>query len=119
MTPRLYIVSLSVAAATTALAQDGAAPAPASSSLTPLLIMTSIVLALVVLALWLAPRLTSRPRTPQAPHPDQPPDKLTPRQQAVGAVAAFEKARLMGKKVAHAAPKDVARGGEAGDEHPS
>jgi hypothetical protein len=119
MTPKLCFIPMLLPLAASALAQDGTTAPPAATSLTPLLIITITVLALVVLTLWLVPKARPRRNTPQAPHPDQPAETLSAKQQAIGAVTAFEKARLMGKKVANAAPSNVARGGEAGDEHPS
>lgn len=104
---------------TTRAAAQGVDTAPAAApSMTPLIIMTTAVLVAVTLLLWLVPKARPRHRTLKAPPPDAA-SKLSPQQQAVGAVTAFEKARLMAKKVAHAAPSDARRGGEAGDEHPS
>lgn len=104
--------------ATSAVAQDADVPTAAPST-TPLLIITITVIVAVVLALWLGPKLGQRSRTPKAPHPDKEADQLSPQQQAVGAMTAFEKARLMAKKVDNAAPREVRRGEEAGDDHPS
>ncbi len=118
MTKRMLFVPCLFALTAGALAQDGTAAPTAQPSLTPLLIITISVLAVVAFMLWLVPKLTPRRHTPKAPHPEED-GKLSAQQQAIGAVTAFEKARLMGKKVAHASSDAAARGGEAGDEHPS
>jgi hypothetical protein len=117
-TIRLSVMIALAFVAGTAAAQDPAAAAD-SRSLGPLLIMTGIVLLAVIGMLWLVSKFSRKRRVPKAPSPDEAPEKLSSREQAVGAFAAFEKAKLMGKKVAAARDEQLAKGGEAGDEHPS
>lgn len=101
-----------------ALAQTADAAPAGNNSMTPLLIMTGIVLAFLSLLFWLVPKSSrpSRRRKAQAVEAAAPAGQGA---QAAAAFSAFEKAKLVGKKAQEASTKGPANGEPASDEQAS